>query len=212
MLKDTLHSQAVLLFSLPLPQSGSGRGQFSSAKGMFWKILWGKHAWVWNREATTLPGWNGRFLLCHVMQTYMVFVWGRLMWRFPEARPTRGHMMFRESINRTQWQWWDASLVWLIFISLGEAWQRTPDIPLGSDHFWLVLIRWRTGCWIVPPLLIHGILTLRKYTAGILTMESEIAPTELLLNRSTSPCPIYHLLSPAFAQWTRRGVEVFENL
>jgi len=33
-----------------------------------------------------------------------------------------------------------------------------------------------------------------------------ICPKELLLNRSTSTCPIYHLFSPTFRQWARRGL------
>jgi len=33
-----------------------------------------------------------------------------------------------------------------------------------------------------------------------------ICPKELLLNRSTSTCPIYHLFSPTFGQWARRGL------
>jgi hypothetical protein len=36
-------------------------------------------------------------------------------------------------------------------------------------------------------------------------------PEELLLNRSTSPCPIYHLFSPTFRRWATREVEAFEN-
>jgi hypothetical protein len=30
---------------------------------------------------------------------------------------------------------------------------------------------------------------------------------EVLLNRSTSPCPILHLFSPTFRQWARRGTQ-----
>jgi hypothetical protein len=41
-------------------------------------------------------------------------------------------------------------------------------------------------------------------------MDIGIAKKEkLLLNRPTSPCPIYHLLSPAFGQWARRRVKMF---
>jgi hypothetical protein len=38
------------------------------------------------------------------------------------------------------------------------------------------------------------------------------SPIEQLLNRSMSPCPIYHLFSTSFEYWARKGgVEVFEN-
>ena len=36
-------------------------------------------------------------------------------------------------------------------------------------------------------------------------------PKELLLNRSTSSCPIDQLSSPTFKWWARKGVEAFQN-
>jgi hypothetical protein len=50
-----------------------------------------------------------------------------------------------------------------------------------------------------------GILTLLDWNACILTMEIGISPKELLLNRSTLLCPIYHLFSPTFGWWGRKG-------
>ena len=43
-----------------------------------------------------------------------------------------------------------------------------------------------------------------KDFSGILTKGDDIHK-EPLLNSSTSPCPIYHLFSPTFGWWARRG-------
>ena len=94
--------------------------------------------------------------------------WYRLTWSFTKAnssevllrqdpwevRPVGGHVMFRRSINRTQWRACIASFAVLrwsrgfIFTSL-RAWQRTsPGVPAGPDQScWLVLIWWRPGCF-----------------------------------------------------------------
>jgi hypothetical protein len=36
-------------------------------------------------------------------------------------------------------------------------------------------------------------------------------PKEIVLNRLTSSCPIYHLFFTIFGWWARSGVEAFEN-
>jgi hypothetical protein len=59
-------------------------------------------------------------------------------------------------------------------------------------------------CWFL-----FGTLSLLNWTASILTNGDD--PKELLVNRSTSPCPIYHLFSPAFGQWAGRRIKTFEN-
>lgn len=72
------------------------------------------------------------------------------------------------------------------------------DLPVsaGSWHFWTgLLVSWH------------------YWTKLLLSWLTEIGITskELLLNRSTSPCPIHHLFSSAFGQWARRGLKAFEN-
>ena len=77
---------------------------------------------------------------------------------------------------------------------------------VNSAEAWLILL----DCATTAELL-FGILILLNWTAGILTMEIEIIPNELL-NRSISPCPIYHLFSSTFGQWARRGSKHMRTL
>lgn len=55
-------------------------------------------------------------------------------------------------------------------------------------------------CW-----LMFGVLTLLNWLTGILTNRDWNRPKELVLNRSTCPCPVRHLFSPSFGWWARRG-------
>jgi hypothetical protein len=138
---------------------------------------------------------------------------------FAEARPVRGHVMFVESISRIQ-QWQCnciarfVMLYWSrVFALLREAWQRT---FLWPSWCWLLPLPtwWRTGGfhWIKPPLMIH---VWYPDTTGLNCSYPDNrdcnCPKELLLNRSTSPCPNYYLFSSTFGQWARREVEAFEN-
>lgn len=68
---------------------------------------------------------------------------------------------------------------------------------------WLRLDRFAGSChccWFV-----FAVLTLLNWTAGRLTNRDWNRLKELLLNRTTSPCPIYHLSFPTFRWWARRG-------
>jgi hypothetical protein len=70
---------------------------------------------------------------------------------------------------------WHLSWFWLLpltYADLAKAWMFLLDYDTTADSCFLTLLNW---------------------TAGILTTEIGIAPKELLLNRSKSPCPIYHL-------------------
>jgi hypothetical protein len=73
-----------------------------------------------------------------------------------------------------------------------------------------MLIRWMPSCccWIVLSLLIHlWCPDAIELDCWYPDKEVGIAPKELLLNRSTSLCPIYHLsLLPLDS-----GLEGFEN-
>jgi hypothetical protein len=67
-------------------------------------------------------------------------------------------------------------------------------------------IWWRPGgfYWILLNCADLCFLTRLNWTAGILTNRDWNYPKELLLNRSTHPCPVYHLFSPTFEQWAKR--------
>jgi hypothetical protein len=88
---------------------------------------------------------------------------------------------------------------------------------------------WHSG-WSWSPLLTHvklveswqflldhavfaglRLVTHLNWAIGILTNGDWNCPKELLLNRSASPCPVYHLFSSAFILWARRWVEPFEK-
>ena len=100
----------------------------------------------------------------------------------------------------------------LIFTLLREAQQRTsPDISTGPGPGpgWLTGILRKPGsfCWILPPLLIRV-----WYPPDTIELDCWYPdnrdlnrPKELLLNRSTPPCPIYHLFPSIFGLWARSG-------
>ena len=75
------------------------------------------------------------------------------------------------------------------------------DHAVAADSCLATLLNWTVG-----------ILTLLNWIAGILTNGDEICPKELLLNRSTSPCPIYCLFSPTVRQWATRGSKHLRTL
>ena len=84
-----------------------------------------------------------------------------------------------------------------MFTSLREAQQSTgiPDGPGHSheDSYLVVSAGACYCCWFM-----FSILTLLNWTAGMLTNRLESSPKELLINRSTPPCPIYYLFAPIF--------------
>ena len=138
-----------------------------------------------------------------------VFCWGKTC---------GGHIIFGENINRVQWRvtlslhtlfatlhwsciftdlwfinrdttenFWHSSWFWSILLThadLVEAWQFLPDHATAADSFW------------------YSDTT--ELDARNLTNGNWNHLKELLLNRSISPCPIYHLFSPTFEQWARR--------
>jgi hypothetical protein len=63
----------------------------------------------------------------------------------------------------------------------------------SCDHFWFVF----------------AILTLWNWT-GILKKRYWNHPKEPLLNKSISPCLLYHLWSHIFGWWAKTGVETFK--
>jgi len=123
--------------------------------------------------------------------------------------------------------WMGACLVCLQFLlGLDSHWpslywgvERAPGVPAGSGHScWLVLVWWRPDCFdrlcyqccfvfgdifISTGLLVSDTMGLDCWCPD---SSDGICPKELLLNRSTSTCPIYHLFSPTFGQWARRGL------
>jgi len=128
-------------------------------------------------------------------------MWCRLMWCFADLRPVGGHVIFGEGINRTQQTVRGtciASFAMLhrsrVFTSLREAQQSTsPGIPLtgaNSAEAWLFLL--------------YCAMLLHVWYPNTTDLDCWYpdngdwnCPKELLLNRPTSPCPIYHLFSSA---------------
>lgn len=75
----------------------------------------------------------------------------------------------------------------------------------GLLVFWLFLVTPADSCWFGGGLAVSaGSLNCCRFLFGILK--------KLLLNWSTTPCPIYHLLSPTFGWWATRGIEASVNL
>jgi hypothetical protein len=119
--------------------------------------------------------------------------------------------MFGESISGTQQTVKGACIaslamcLWpLIFTDLYflEAWQ---SLIAPAD-----LCRFSRGLAVSAGSCHHygfmfGILTLQDWIAGILTNGDWNHPKELLLNRSTPPCPIYYSFSPTFRRWAKKG-------
>ena len=110
---------------------------------------------------------------------------------------------------------WSCIFIDLPFIERGTAENFSWPPGWFWSSCWLVSIQQRSGsffgschcCWFL-----FGTLSLLNWTASILTNGDWNNPKELRLNRSTSPCPIYHLFSHAFGRWAGRRIKAFENL
>jgi len=94
---------------------------------------------------------------------------------------------------------WCSSWFWSLLLtsaSLMEAWMFLLDCAT-SDDLCLVTFFFQLDYWYPD----NTGLDCRCPDSS-----DGICPKELLLNRSTSTCPIYHLFSPTFGQWARRGL------
>ena len=98
---------------------------------------------------------------------------------------------------------WSCSWFWslpLTCVNLVETLQFLLDCATAADS-WLVILL-ELDCWYLDT------TELDFWCAGNGDWDR---PKELLLNMSTSPCPIYHLFSPTFGQWARKVGRSFEN-
>jgi hypothetical protein len=143
---------------------------------------------------------------------------------FPKQEPpVRWHLMFWESICRTQQKWWGTRFC--VFTDLYFIERSTVEIFWCFCWFYLVKLTCAnlTEAWLFlldwAALLIPVWWYFLNWTVSILTLlltswiaETGIDPKELFLNRVSSPCPIYHLFSPTFGWWAGKVVEAFWNL
>ena len=152
--------------------------------------------------------WGRSFWICQVIQAHMMFCCGWLMCCFAKARSVGRHVMFGESINRTQGQRLCASIasfamLWLSHKSLYFHW-NSPGIPAGpSCSHCLVLIQQSAGgfCWIMPLLLIHvWYPDTTELDCWYPDNGDWNCPQRTPLNGSTNPCSIYHIFLPIFGQ------------
>ena len=130
------------------------------------------------------------------------------MWCFAEERPKRGHMMCGESMKGLNGPWrftcyFCNTLVVLHLRSSSLCWDRHSRelllaSPAGPTHScWLVLIQQRSGnfCCILPLLICVSYSDTTELDCWYPDNKDWNYPKELLLNRSISPSPIYHLSS-----------------
>jgi hypothetical protein len=190
--------------------------------------LWGHACWVLSHvpcidlhlsyDKTPQPRqlietkWKFLVLSCDA-NSHGVFCWGRLKWCFAEARPVGEHVIFGESINRTQQT--------VMGCLHGIALQHFVDLASSLTEarhpswFWSLLCRFSGGLAVSAgchTTTADSCLVSWHYWTGLrLSWRTEIenAPKELLLNRSTSPCLIYYLLLPLDSGL--EGVKAFEN-
>jgi hypothetical protein len=160
-------------------------------------------------------------------------MWCTLTCYFAEVRPMEGQMVFGESIRGIHWtvmgylhsEPCNSSLVsclcWSLLywemhnreflafqLSLITRWLMECDVGLSVStrqccHCWFMFgDTFELDCWYPD-------------TTGLDCWDPDKwrleLPQELLLNRSTSPCPIYHLFSHTLGWWARQDVEAFEN-
>lgn len=103
------------------------------------------------------------------------------------------HLVLSHSENSFSYFWW-FWLFLLIHANSAEAWLFLLDRAITVDLCLVTLFE--LDCWYLNTTDLDC-----WYPDNRLWNH----PKELLLNRSTSSCPIYHLFFPTFGQWVRRG-------
>jgi hypothetical protein len=124
-----------------------------------------------------------------------------------------------ESLNMTRGQWVCACIASFAML----CWSRDfifTELPF-PERGTAENVSWQPSCsWLFPltcadsaeygwflldlATAVDSCLASWDYWTGLLVSwqtEFGITPKELLLIRSTTPCPIYHLFSPTFGQW-----------
>jgi hypothetical protein len=151
-------------------------------------------------------------------------MWRRLTVVFAETRPVNEqtrHVIYGESINRFQETVAGClhSCAMLqgscIFTDLHFHERGRAKHARQLKAFFLVLTDPTDLCWLSRGLAIsarscHHCWYRVWWTFELDCWYPDNASKELLINRPTSPCPIYHLFSHTFG-WLKEVVEVFES-
>lgn len=135
------------------------------------------------------------------------------------SRPVGGHVICGEGLSRTKQtimvsvhkansamvSCW--SHVFTDFTLLRQAQQWTsPGFSADLGPFcWLVLIQRRPGCfcWVVLPLLI---CVWWQFEARLLTdWKQRLESLQRTPSKRSTPLVLYHLFSPTFGWWARKG-------